>query len=132
MNKTYNKHIVVGYMAKDALLDFRVDFPRSEFSVGTIREYFDQSGEYVSQWENVRVELKGKLAEKATKTWEQGDLVRVEGRVVNYKWTDTGGATKFGTKTVGDNISRLESKANKIDDFPSLVSDLGDTADWPI
>jgi single-strand DNA-binding protein len=106
-----NKIIVMGRLTKDPELRYtNNNTPVAGFSLAVDRNYVKDSGERetdffdIIAWQN--------RAEFVSKYFTKGQLVCVEGRLQQRKWTDAEGKTRYAYEVVAESVHFAGHKKN--------------------
>jgi len=90
----------------------------AKFSIATTEVWKDKNGEKKEDttWHNIIIW--GKLAEVAEKYVKKGDLLYLEGRTKNSKYTDKDNIERYRTDVVVDVLQMLGGKKESSDSTP--------------
>lgn len=106
-----NKVILVGNLGRDPEVRYLPSGDAvANVTIATSSKYKSKTGEMVEETEWHRVTFFGKLAEIAGQYLKKGRPVYVEGRIKTRKYTDKGGAEKYATDIVANEMQMLDSR----------------------
>ncbi len=84
------------------------------FSIATSETYTDKNAQKVEITDWHRIELWGGLADVALKYLQKGDMVYIEGKLRNERYTDKEGIERSTYKIRANNMQILKSKHDKV------------------
>jgi single-strand DNA-binding protein len=115
MSGTLNKVMLIGHLGDEVKLHyFEGGDCVGRFPLATNESYTNKkTNERITNtdWHNIVVYNKG--AEICEKYLSKGDLVYIEGRIKNKKWTDDKGMDRFSTEIQCTDFNFLKTKKEK-------------------
>lgn len=109
MARSINKVILIGNLGKDPeIRRMENGIAKASFSLATSESYRDKTSNEIktnTDWHNI-VLWRG-LADVAEKYLRKGMQVYIEGKLKTRSYQDPGGATKYITEIVGENLVML-------------------------
>jgi len=106
-----NKVLLVGRLTKDPTITYLPSgTPVVEFTVAYNRRYRDQSGEWKE--ETHFFDVKGYGRDNWGTRFSKGDLVLIEGRLVQERW-DKDGKTFSKVRVVAESVNLIKANRNE-------------------
>jgi single-strand DNA-binding protein len=121
-----NKVLLIGNLGRDPeIRHFEGGSMVCKFPVATNENFQDKGGEWQTRTEWHDIVCWGRLAERAEKTLQKGNLIYVEGRISKRKWQDRDGNDRYTTEVVSNTFKLLEKRESGgprtfEQDFPSI------------
>ncbi|MDO5510678.1 MAG: single-stranded DNA-binding protein [Weeksellaceae bacterium] len=106
-----NKVQLVGRLGQEVdYKTFANDGKLARFSVATNEAYRDKNGEWQEETTWHRLVAWGSVAERVAKQLQKGNMVLIEGKLVNNEFTDSNGIKRYTTEVQVETFMLLEKR----------------------
>lgn len=120
-----NKVFLIGNLGRDPeIRHFEGGGMVTKFPIATNENYQDRNGEWQTRTEWHDIICWGRLAERAEKSLQKGNLIFIEGKITKRKWQDKEGNDRYSVEIVSNTFKLLERRETSDrgyeNNFPSV------------